>query len=47
MNSGNLNTVLTALLTKGCTLPRLQENGFSSEAMNIWKRETVHCGMHA
>lgn len=47
MNSGNLKIVLTLLLTKGCTLLRLRENGFSSEAMNIRKCETVNFGMHA
>ena len=44
MNSGNLKIVLTLLLTKGCTLLRFQVNGFSSEAMNIWKCESQYWG---
>lgn len=47
MNSGNLKIVLKLLLTKGYTLLKLLENGFSNEAMNIWKCETVSFGVYA
>lgn len=38
--------MLTLLLTKECALLRFQENGFSSETMNIWKREVVSFVVH-